>query len=154
MLFLVFQIAGHRYCIDTGQIVEVLPLVTSRSIPGVPPDVRGVFNFHGTVVPLLDAGMLIYGARSDMHRETRIALVEYATQSKGQRVLGILLERATGLMRRDAEDFVEPPVESGATYAGRVATDEEGMVQRFELRDLVSEDVWAALDGMPAEAAS
>ncbi|MEO5510099.1 MAG: chemotaxis protein CheW [Longimicrobiales bacterium] len=153
MLFLVFEIGGQRYAIDTSQVVEVLPLVEWRSMPGVTPSVRGVFSFHGALVPLLDMTMLAFGMPAEMHRDTRIALVAYPTKSNDSRVLGILLEKATGLLRRNDEDFTDSPVESAAVYAGRVATDERGIIQRIEIRDLVPDDVWSALDGVTADAA-
>lgn len=153
MLFLVFEIAGQRYAIDTGQVVEVLPLVEWRGMPGVVPAVRGVFSFHGTLVPLLDMTMLAFGKPAELHRDTRIALVQYPTQSSGSRMLGILLEKATGLLRRNDDEFEAAPIQSGALYAGRVATDEEGIVQRIELRELVPDEVWSALDGETAPTA-
>lgn len=148
MLFLVFEIGGQRYAIDTGQIVEVLPLVEWRHMPGVTPPVRGVFSFHGALVPLLDMTMLAFGTTAVMHRDTRIALVQYPAKSNNLRVLGILLEKATGLLRRNDQDFTDSPVESAAAYAGRVATDADGIIQRIEIRDLVPDDVWSALDGV------
>jgi chemotaxis-related protein WspB len=150
MLFLVFEMADGRYAIDTAQVDEVLPLVEWRSMPGVPAAVRGVFSFHGTLVPLLDMTLLATGNPADPDRETRIALVQYPTQSNGMRQLGILLERVTGLLRRREDEFVEAPVESAAPYAGRVTSDETGIIQRIVIRDLVPDYIWEALDGETA----
>jgi len=61
MLFLVFQLGPDRYAIEAAQVVEVLPLVNSKHIPRAPLGVAGVFDYHGTPVPLIDFTELAQG---------------------------------------------------------------------------------------------
>jgi chemotaxis-related protein WspB len=131
----------------------VVPLVEWRSLPGVPGTVRGVFNYHGRLVPVLDMSLLAFNQAAGLKRDTRIAVVEYHTRDGGTRPLGLLLENATRLIRRDDSDFTDAPVQSDVAFAGRVTMHEGSMIQQIELRDLISDDVWDALDGANAEAA-
>lgn len=154
MLYLVFEIAGHRFAMDTSKIIEVVPLVEWRALPGVPQTVRGVINYHGRLVPVLDMSLLAFNRAAQQQRETRIAVVEYTTRAGDKRPLGLLLENATRLIRREDSDFADAPVQSDVEFAGRVTMHEGAMIQQLELRELVSGDVWQALDGADVEAGS
>lgn len=144
MLFLQFEVAGQPYALDTATVVEVLPLVEWRALPGVPASVLGVFNYHGTLVPLVDLAQLAFASATAMPPETRIGVVKYPASNGEPRLLGILLVNAT-LLRRDESEFVGAPIRSDAPYAGDVAAGPDGMIQRIALDELVSADVWDAL---------
>ena len=64
MLFLLFQMGEDRYAIEATQVLEVLPLVNFKRIPGAPSSMAGVFNYHGTPVPLIDLSELALGRPS------------------------------------------------------------------------------------------
>jgi chemotaxis-related protein WspB len=50
MLFLVFKLGTDRYAIEAAQVVEVLPLVGAKHIPGAPAGVAGILDYHGALV--------------------------------------------------------------------------------------------------------
>jgi purine-binding chemotaxis protein CheW len=51
---LVFRLAGHRYAIDAGTVLEVLPALAVCPLPGQPRYVAGTIDLRGTIVPVLD----------------------------------------------------------------------------------------------------
>jgi chemotaxis-related protein WspB len=138
MLFLVFQLGTDRYAIEAAQVVEVLALVNSKRIPHVPPGVVGVFDYHGTPVPLIDLAELALGKPSRKWMSTRIILVNYLEKSGTGHLLGFLAERATETVHLREEDFGDPGVASEATYLGPVVIDAAGIVQRIEIQNLLS----------------
>jgi len=148
MLHLVFRLGRERYVLKSAHIVEVLPLVEWRAMPGVPPAVLGVFSYHGTLVPVLDLAQLVHGETSDAENP-RIVLVEYPAGAGVPKPLGLLVESATALIRRAENDFIAPPVNSNASYAGPVTSDEHGIIQRIELAQLVPDDLWERLGFVP-----
>src|SRR6185295_19724436 len=77
VLFLLFQIGEDRYALESGQIVEVLPLLNVKSIPRAPEGISGIVNYHGTPVPLVDLGLLAIKCPSRPRVTTRIVLVNY-----------------------------------------------------------------------------
>src|SRR5580692_8261281 len=95
MLFLMFQLGTDRYAIEAADVVEVLPLVHSKQIPGTPPVVRGIFDYHGAPVPLIDLAELALGKPSRRWMSTRIILINYFMESGQTHLLGLLAERAT-----------------------------------------------------------
>ena len=141
MLFLVFQLGPDRYAIEAAHVVEVLPLVNSKHIPRAPLGVAGVFDYHGTPVPLIDFTELAQGTPSRKWMSTRIILVNYQDKSGTMRLLGFLAEHVTETMHRSEEDFADSGVVSDAPYLGRVITDAAGIIQRIGIQNLLSDSV-------------
>jgi chemotaxis-related protein WspB len=73
-------------------------------------------------------------------------LVDYTPDSSGPRLLGLIAERATETMRREASDFTSPGVSAdGTPYLGPVTSDRRGLIQWVEVDKLLSEQARAAL---------
>jgi chemotaxis-related protein WspB len=142
MLFLVVQLGTDRYALEAAQVVEVLPLVSSKQIPRAPLGVAGVFDYHGAPVPLIDLTELAQGTPSRKWMSTRIVLVNYQDKSGKAHLLGFLAEHATETMRRSEEDFTDSGVTvADAPYLGPVVTDAIGIIQRIGIQNLLSESV-------------
>jgi len=139
VLFLVFETDGHRYAIDAGQIVEVLPLVAIDAIAGAPVDISGVLLYRGVPIPVVDLTQVLAGRPVARRLSTRIVVVRTRGADGQQARLGLLAERATETMRRSPGDFVESGVRQVAgSCAGPVATDHRGLVQRLDVEKLVA----------------
>lgn len=132
MLYLLFQLGGQRYALETSRIVEVMPLVVVHPVPHAPPGVAGMFVYRGAALPLIDLSALVVGQPSPSCFSTRIVLVRGAGY-----LFGLLVERATETIRRDFADFAAAPLGT-APYLGGVATDERGLLRRIELDGLLS----------------
>lgn len=52
--FLTFSLGTQRYALSIDEVVEVAAMVEVTKVTGMPPQVLGVINRHGDVVPLLD----------------------------------------------------------------------------------------------------
>ena len=142
MLFLVFRLGTDRYAIEAAQVVEVLPLVHAKHIPRAPLGVAGVFDYHGTPVPLIDLTELALGTLSQKWMSTRIILVSYREKSGHTHLLGFLAEQATETMRWTEEDFKDAGVMVADTpYLGPVITGGDGIIQRIGIQNLLSEAV-------------
>jgi chemotaxis-related protein WspB len=148
MLFLIFQLGHDRYALDAADVVEVLPLVPVKTLPGAPAWVVGVFSYHGQPVPVIDLPALALGRPAARRLSTRTVLVRYPLvgAEDGARILAIVVERATRTMRRDPADFTASGVATPhARYLGWVAPDPAGLVQRISVQDLLPDDVKALL---------
>ena len=138
MLFLVFQLGAHRYAIDASQVAEVLPLVPVTAIARAPEDVAGIFLYRGAPVPVVDLSQLLEGRPAERRLSTRIIVV-HCPIGGDTRLLGLIAEKATDTIRRDALEFVDSGVVNDqAPYLGAVAPDSRGMVQRIDIARLLS----------------
>lgn len=155
MLFLTFKIGRSRYALDTAAVVEVLPLVRAKELPRALEGVCGVLNYHGRPLPLVDLSALATGRPARATTSTRIVVVRVANSGGpggDSRLLGLVAEHATGLIRRGAAEFERAPlVGSGATAFGGVTTDAGDIVQRVEPARLLSADLLRQLEAGEGE---
>jgi len=138
-LFLLFQIGQDRYALDVRQIVEVLPLVSITPVPQAPLGVAGVFMYRGVPVPVIDVNQLTVGRPSHSRLNTRLVVVHLPDGEGQTRLIGLIAERATETMRRDASDFAASGIANDeAPSLGPVTTDASGLVQRIDVEKLLS----------------
>jgi chemotaxis-related protein WspB len=142
MLFLIFQLGVDRYAIEAAQVAEILPLVNTKSVPRAPLGVVGVFDYHGSPVPLIDLSEVVQGTSSRKWMSTRIILVNHRSKSGETHLIGFLAEHATETMRRSEEDFVDSGVAvADAPYLGPVLTDAGGIIQRIAVQELLTDSI-------------
>jgi chemotaxis-related protein WspB len=121
MLFLLFQLGKDRYALEASRVVEVVPLLALRQLPQAPQGVAGIFNYRGRPVPAIDLGALTLGQPASERLSTRIIIVNYPDGSGTDHLLGLVAEHATEMLRKEAEDFVDPGVQLGAApYLGPI----------------------------------
>jgi chemotaxis-related protein WspB len=142
MIALIFEVDGQRYGLDISQVVEVVPAVRLRRLPGVPDYVAGVFRFRGAHVPVIDLSRLIGGTPAVPRLSTRLVLVRHPGPTGVGRLLGLLAERvADGL-----DDTAAAPVATGvaapeAPYLGPLATSNGRTVQYVRVEQLLPDAV-------------
>jgi chemotaxis-related protein WspB len=146
VLFLLFQLGEERYALEAGEVVEVLPLVALTPIAQAPPGVAGIFNYRGAPVPAIDLSQLALGRPARRRLSTRIILADYRGEGGDAHLLGLIAEKATETLRRDAADFVPSGITNpAAPYLGPVAMSPSGPVQKIELSRLVPPPLRAML---------
>lgn len=142
MQFLVFHLDRDRYGLAARSIERVLPLLACKGMPGTPPWVVGLFDYHGTPVPVLDLSMRAVGQPAPDCLDTRLVLVRY--RAAGNALLGLVAERVTGIERVDPSLFCDAGIAQEARYLGKVATP-AGMLQLIEPDYLLDEAMRAVL---------
>jgi len=162
MLFLLFDLDGDRYALDAAGIAEVLALAPTKSVPGAPAWVAGMFERHGEPVPVIDVSQLALGRPARQLRSTRLVLVQYraleaqpraahdgSDETQGQaapRLRGLILERATQTRRIERERFADSGLATPhARWLGPVANDGMGLVQWVDVQEMLGDDVKALL---------
>jgi chemotaxis-related protein WspB len=137
VLFLLMQLDGDRYALDTAQVAEVLPLVQLSRIPGSLPGIAGIVDYGGARVPVVDLSQLLANRPAHRRLSTRLVIVHYAVGER-QHLLGLVAEHATETAHRDPADFQDAGVQSAAPpQLGRVALDAAGPVHWIDVRTLL-----------------
>ena len=138
MLLLVFHLDEDRYALEGREVVEVVPGVALKAVPHAPDCVAGLFNYRGTIVPVIDLCRLTRGTPCATHLATRIVLVEFPDSRGAACILGLMAERVTEAAEVQAADFKAPGIRvEGAPYLGDVVADEQGMIQRIHVERLL-----------------
>jgi chemotaxis-related protein WspB len=142
MLYLIVQLGTDRYAIEAAQVLEVLPLVSSNPVPGSPPGMAGLFDYHGTPLPLIDLAEVVLEKPSRQWMNSRIILINHHDNLGGRHLVGLLAEHATETMRLSEGDFTDTSVMVGDKhFPTSVFSDAAGIVQRIGLHDLLSDIV-------------
>jgi chemotaxis-related protein WspB len=138
MLFLVFELDGDRYALETRQLIEVLPFVNLKRLSKAPPGIAGMFDYHGLPVPAVDLSEVFLGRAALRRVSTRMVIVNYPGDEDAPRPLGLITERATTTVRLDAAQFSETGVSHGDTPSlGPVARDAHGLIQWLTVSQLL-----------------
>lgn len=155
-LFLQFEIGGDRYLLETSQVSAVIPLPLLKALPGAPASVVGLINYQGKPVPVVDLSIQATGHVAVDRLSTRLALVRFPTRA-GERLLGLVVERATSVVRAAEEAFVKSDVAAAPWLGGVVntaATNRDAktgavtgaaLAQRIDVAKLLPADLSAVL---------
>lgn len=145
MLMLLFHVGDNLYALDSSQVVEVIAMVALKKIYHVPEYVAGFFNYHGTIVPVVDLCNLIGGITCRHRFSTRIAMVNYTAKDGRQKRLGLMAERVTETLQRPDIDLKNAAIASDVPYLGQMFMDELGMIQLIYWEHLITEAQHASL---------
>ena len=131
MLYLIFRAGGERFALGATSVIEVVPLVRLRPVPHAPFGVAGVFNYRGTVIPVIDLSRLIADTPCRPLYSTRIVVVRLELEENGknrgpeksERRIGLITEQTTETMALEDAMFEDPglhieqaPVSPGAWF--------------------------------------
>ncbi|MCT7959303.1 chemotaxis protein CheW [Laspinema sp. D1] len=146
MLMLLFYVGPDRYALGCSQVVEVIPLVELRKLYHAPEYMAGLFNYRGSIVPVLDLCHLIRGSSSRSCLSTRIILVKYQQNHQNEQLIGLMAERVTDTVNVPDSQFKGEGIHlENAAYLGKIIMDEKGTIQQLRLEDLLSQQAQAFL---------
>lgn len=138
MLLLQFQAGKDRYGLDVSRIIEVIPMVLCRPLPHADPAVAGLFDYHGTLVPVIDLSILLTGEASRPLFSTRVIMVDYQGRDGEDHALGLLAERVTETVFCREEELQPAGIAvEGAPYLGELLIQAGGMIQRVAVERLL-----------------
>ena len=133
MLFLLFHIGNERYALEARCVVEVIPLLDLKQVPQGPPGLAGLINYRGKPVPTIDLSHFALGKPAGEKLSTRIILVNCRDESGEGRLLGLIAEQTTEILRKNREDFSSAGLGSAVRpFHGPVLMSPEGPIQLIE----------------------
>lgn len=100
-----FCLANEIYGIDISLIHEIIRLREITQIPRAAPDIEGVINLRGKIVPILDLRKRLGLPAVERTGATRIIVVEVADYT-----VGVVVDGVTGVLRL-SDANIEPPSE-------------------------------------------
>jgi chemotaxis-related protein WspB len=137
-LYLHCRIGAEGYLLEAKRIISVLPLARIRAVMSGSPGYRGIFEFRGRSVPVIDLSERLSGFRAAIRLSTRLVIAAVgpsaATPPPASAVewLGLIAEHATSLMRCDPQDFRPSGVTGIAAWLGPVIQADGRLLQRIE----------------------
>ncbi len=140
MHFLVFEIEGRQYAMETSRIHRIVPCIPPQRLPHAPEEVAGLIKYRDLPVPVVDASVLLQAGSSPSSLSTRILLVSYPMEGEEEpRMLGLIAPKVQ--QTADIPDSAISPkgiqVEQ-APFLGPVAAAGERFIQILRIEEILS----------------
>ena len=71
-----FEAAGERFALPAAQVMEIVQPPAITRVPHSPPNLLGVANLRGRVLPVVSVGGLLGHPHAEISRATRVVFVE------------------------------------------------------------------------------
>ena len=111
--YLAFSLGGEAFAMGIAAILEVVPLGHLTPVPLMPPDILGVINLRGSVVPVLDLAVRL--GRPPTQRMPRTCIVILELRQDGARSeWGVLVDSVREVLSIGVE-AIEPAPAFGPT---------------------------------------
>jgi len=98
------RFGASRYAVDMAEVAEVAPVPPVTRIPGSPPWLRGVANWRGRMLPVLDLRPLLGAGVVPLPGSARLVVV-----GRDEVVVGLLAEAVPGVHDAVLADAAPPP---------------------------------------------
>ncbi|MDY3555989.1 chemotaxis protein CheW [Gemmata sp. JC717] len=102
--FLTFRLRDEEYGVDLLRVQEIKGYSKVTALPNTPPEVRGVLNLRGAVIPIVDLRARFGLALTEYTPFTVIIVVTVADRS-----VGLLVDAVSDVLNVGANETVPPP---------------------------------------------
>lgn len=132
MQYVKFNLDKFRYVLSISDVVEIIPYVSLTGLPNLPDYFAGLCSYRGVSVPVIDLCSLFLDRPSNKKLSTRIIVVEVTENSSTRRMVGLMVEKATEIVKVEEESFMDAGVYGDdLPYLGPVMADSTGLVSRI-----------------------
>lgn len=97
-----FQVGAEEYAVDILAVQEINRMMTLTRVPQSPPEVEGVINLRGKIIPVIDLRKRFAFGSAERSADSRIVVVEV----RGH-VVGFTVDRVNEVLRIE-RTIVEP----------------------------------------------
>lgn len=141
MLLIKFKIGDEYYAINTDDVIEIIPAITFRPIPGTPSFFAGIFDYRGKILPVIDVSQLTINKPSIIRLSTRIILLNFPFKDE-KTILGLMAEDVTDVIDIEESSFQDTKISSEkAPYLGPICEYEGKFIQLIQIEKLLSKEV-------------
>lgn len=109
---ILFRLAARPYALDVKLVEEILSQVTARKIPHTASYLQGVFDFRGSVIPLINLRLLLNLNNTDRIGNVIVVRVE------GQ-LMGLIVDKVLAILT-DQDDLKSVSPQEGERVASFV----------------------------------
>ncbi len=145
-----FDVAGEEFAVDILAVREINRMMTLTRVPNSPPEVEGVINLRGKIIPVIDLRRRFGLTQSDHSQDSRIVVVEVS-----ERVVGFIVDRVHEVLRIQ-KSIVEPAPEMvcsiDSDFIAGVGKLEDRLVILLDVAKLFADGIMKKLDQVASKA--
>ena len=139
MQYVKFNLDEFRYVLSISDVVEIIPYVKLTPLPNLPYYLAGLCNYRGNSVPVIDLCSLFIERACNKKLSTRIIVVEVIESDSVKRMIGLMVEKATEIVKVEEDSFMDAGIYGNdLPYLGPVMADSTGLVSRIQPNEIFS----------------
>ena len=136
--FLTFVLGDENYALDIMTVKEIRGYEDVTKIANAPDYIKGVLNLRGDIVPIIDLRIKFAVGEATYNEFTIVIMLMI-----GDRVVGIVVDEVSDVIKVDDDD-IRPPPEFGvafdSAYLHGLTTINEQMIILVNIQKLISSD--------------
>lgn len=132
-----FNLDHEEYGVNIGSVQEIIRVGQITAVPNAPEFVKGVINLRGRVIPVLNLRRRLELSEGKLTKNSRIVVVE-----SGTKVLGLLVDGVSHVLRIPASSVDLPPAESDQTrtYIRAIGKVDSRLIMLMDLDKVLAKD--------------
>jgi chemotaxis-related protein WspB len=147
MLLLTMNIDKEVYGLDAQHVIEVIPLVLLQHIPCVDACIRGIFNYRGTPVPVVDLSIFFNHHPCRNNLGSRIIIIHIKMPDNTLKTVGLLAEHVTEVIKCNPKDFSSNGISAdNAQFLKSIYQNENGMIQIIDITKILPASITQELN--------
>ncbi len=134
--YVLFQLHDTEFGVPIEQVWRIVPYIQATRVPHAPPEVEGLINLHGEIIPVINLKYRLGLPPSSYSEDTRILVVE----TDEQRV-GLTVDRVTTILRVPISQVAPAPplLDEHLHHLGsQIATVEDRIIVLLNVHDLIT----------------
>jgi chemotaxis-related protein WspB len=140
MQYVKFNLDEFRYVLSISDVVEIIPYVKLTPLPNLPNYLAGLCNYRGFSVPVIDLCNLFLKRPCNKILSTRIIVVEVIDKNSIKKMVGLMVEKATEIVKVEEDSFMDAGVYGDdLPYLGPVTADSTGLISRIQPNEIFSQ---------------
>ncbi|GAB6098551.1 chemotaxis protein CheW [Halanaerocella petrolearia] len=98
--FLTFKVADEEYGVDVLKVQEIIRYREPTSVPNTPDIIKGVLNFRGEVIPIIDIRQKFNFSLREYDNFTVIIALEI-----GDKIIGVIVDEVSDIVSFSVDDI-------------------------------------------------
>ncbi|MBU6954274.1 chemotaxis protein CheW [Hahella sp. HN01] len=155
--FLTFWLGDESYGLDILRVREIRGWNRPREIPNVPRYIKGVIDFRGGIVPIVDLRVRFALPKADYDRETVVIIVSVELDKADgaeHHTMGMVVDRVADVMDVAEKDIKARPQlgsKLDTRYLTGVVNRNEGMVVLIDVDKLLDPETFTQMESWSKE---
>lgn len=126
-----FAVGSEEFAIDILSVQEINRMMALTRVPESPPEVEGVINLRGRIIPVVDLRKRFRMPAGERSEHSRIVVVEVEG-----RTTGFIVDRVHEVLRIDSRIVEPPPSASDADFIAGVGKLEDRLLILLDVNRL------------------
>ncbi len=143
-----FEVGSEEFAIDILSVQEINRMMELTRVPKSPPEVEGVINLRGRIIPVLDLRKRFRMEAGEQNEHSRIVVVEVEG-----RMTGFIVDRVHEVLRIDPRIVEPPPSSTEADFIAGVGKLEDRLLILLDVKKLFDSELVGVIDQTMAAAA-